>query len=297
VDVRDLAMVEAIVETGTLTRAAARLHLTQSAISYRLAQLERRTRSRLFNRSSSRLEPTVEGRRLLQSARVVLRELHELEADLERLRNGVAGQIRVATECHITYHWLPRVVARFSRSHPDIDVVIAPEATRDPIPALREDRIDLAVVYHTDTVPDDVSLRELFCDELIALSAPELTPPDRDYLEASDFAAATQICHYAEPDRSVLDRFVLQPSGVRPRRVLEMQVTPAVIEMVRAGLGITVVPRWVLGPGFDARGLTVLRVTREGLHRRWYAAVRAERAASTPLNVFIDLLREHGPAR
>ena len=239
----------------------------------------------------------MEGRRLLQSARVVLRELHELQTDLDRLRSGVASQLRVATECHITYHWLPRVVARFARCFPDVDVVIAPEATRDPIPALCADDIDLAAIYHTDAVPADVFLHELFCDELIALSAPELAPPDRDYMEAADFAQVTQICHYAEPDRSVLDRFVLNPAGVRPRRVLEMQVTPAVIEMVRAGLGITVIPRWVLGPGFDARGLTVLRVTPDGLHRQWYAAVRAERSESPQLTAFVELLREHGPAR
>jgi len=109
---------------------------------------------------------------------------------------------------------------------------------------------------------------------------------------ARDFEPETLICHYAEPDRSVFDREVLDPAGVQPRRVLEVHVTGAVIEMVRAGMGLAVLPLWALPGGRRESGLRILRVTNKGLFRTWHVAVLADQSARPPTSALVRLLLE-----
>lgn len=292
--VEHLEMVAAIQKEGTVTGAAKVLHVTQPALSRRLKKLERRLGAQLFRRDGSRMGITPEGRRILRTAERFLGELRRTEQDVKLLAEGLDGIVRIATECHICYHWLPRVVRRFQALYPKVEIRIVPEATRDPLAALADGTLDLAVVYHTAPTSRDTSLVELFTDELVAVVNADHVLAERPFLHADDFRQVSLICHYAEPERSVLDLAVLRPAGVRPRQVMEMQVTPAVMEMVRAGLGITVIPRWLL-KAERTEGLRVVPVSADGLFRTWYAAT-SRRSALPAIPRLVELLREETSA-
>lgn len=289
-DTAHLEMIVAIERAGTVTGAADLIHMTQPALSRRLRKLERRLGALLFRREGGRMVITPEGERILRSAGRILEELRRTEHDVKRLAEGLDGVVRIATECHLCYHWLPRVVRRFQRRYPSVEIKIIPEATRNPLAALADGTLDLAVIYHVAAASTQVSLDELFVDELVAVVNPDHELADREYLLADDFRDVDLIWHYAEPERSVLDLAVLQPAGVRPRSVMELYVTPAVMEMVRAGLGVTVVPRWILGSE-RREGLRTVRVTADGLHRRWFAAA-SDASYNPAIRRLIEILRE-----
>src|SRR5690349_12039209 len=110
-DLRHLRLVAAVAESGGQTRAAHKLHLTQSALSHQLRELEGRIGTPLFIRTSRRMVLTAAGERVLASARRVLHEVESLERDLVlEATSGRAGVVRLATECYTCYHWLPGVV-------------------------------------------------------------------------------------------------------------------------------------------------------------------------------------------
>ena len=167
-ETRHLRLAAAVAEHGSLTRAGRELHLTQSALSHQLLDLEGRLRVTLFHRMGKRMVPTVAGLRLVDAARQTL-------PDPARRRRGAAppGQrpravLRLSTECYTCYHWLPRVLDRFRERHPRVEVQIVPEATREPIAALLDGRIDLGIVSSAER-DERLAYHPLFQDELCAV--------------------------------------------------------------------------------------------------------------------------------
>ena len=107
VEVRHLRLVAAIADSGSLTRAGDRLHLTQSALSHQLRDIESRLGAALFLRVGKRLVLTPAGERLLASARDVLDRLQQTELEIRELGKERGGVLRLTTECYTCYHWLP----------------------------------------------------------------------------------------------------------------------------------------------------------------------------------------------
>jgi LysR family transcriptional regulator for metE and metH len=142
---------------------------------------------------------------------------------------------------------------------------------------------------------DDVAVKPLFRDELVAVVPRSHAFAARRFLTARDFRDQCLVCHFPEPERNVLTRDVLRPAGVTPRRVQAVQLTGAVLAMVRAKRGITVIPRWVLGKERDSRYFRAVRVTARGLFRVWYAAMRVENATLPGLAKLVEVLGREAP--
>src|SRR5687767_5401966 len=112
-EVRHLRLVAAVAEHQSLTKAGDGLHLTQSALSHQLRDIEERLGARLFHRLNRRMVPTPAGERLLESAAAILGELQAAEL---AIRSGMAQRpvlLRLSTECYTGYHWLPSVLKPF----------------------------------------------------------------------------------------------------------------------------------------------------------------------------------------
>ena len=119
---RQLQAFHAIVETGTVTGAAARLGISQPGLSNLLAQLERETRVRLFERSKGRLSPTPEADVLYREVDTVVRGLEHVSQAVTDLQNKQAGQLQVASQHSISFSLLPRIIAQFAESRPDLSI-------------------------------------------------------------------------------------------------------------------------------------------------------------------------------
>lgn len=290
IEVGHLRLMDAIARAGTVTRAAGELGVTQPAVSHRLRELEGRLGLTLFRRTGRRMTPTVEGRQLLASARTVLAELDRVGQELTEHRTGHRGTLRVATECYLCYGWLPGVFSKLRAAMPNVDLKIVPEATRDPLAGLLDRTLDLAIVFSAPADPRIVA-HELFRDELVAV-VPEAHPLARKaYLTARDFASETRICHFASrPDPFEIE--VLEPAGVTPPGVLEVQVTAAVLEMVRAGMGIAVIARWAVADPSVLHKLQVRPITKQRLFRTWSAALLREHDGKPAMAMFVKLLSE-----
>src|SRR3954463_1497751 len=106
-EIRHLRLVAAVADVGSLTRAGDQLHLTQSALSHQLRDIESRLGAALFLRVGKRLVLTPAGERLLASATDVLARLERTEQDIREMGRDRAGSLRITTECYTCYHWLP----------------------------------------------------------------------------------------------------------------------------------------------------------------------------------------------
>jgi LysR family transcriptional regulator for metE and metH len=271
-NLRQLRIVDAIVRSGTVTQAAERLFVTQPAVSHGLRQLETGLGVKLFRREGRRMVPTPEGTRLHETARTVLDELARAEYDMGQYRAGYQGIVHVATGCYTCYHWLPGIMGAFSDAFPDVDLQIVPAATNEPLEALKQGRLDLAIV-ETETDDRELHLEPLFDDELLVVMRPGHRLASRAFLVAEDFRDETLLVHIDHTQSFYYDR-VLAPAGVEPARVFALHLTEALIESVKSGLGIAVMAEWVVAPEVAAGRLRAVRLTEGGMHRSWYLATR-----------------------
>jgi LysR family transcriptional regulator for metE and metH len=295
-EVRHLRLVTAIAEEGGVTPAARRLFLTQSALSHQLATLEDRLGTRLFLRLGRRMALTPAGQRLVLSAGPLLEELQRAEREVTRLGSDRGGVLRLATECYTCYHWVPPLLREFARTWPEVELRIVADATRRPLDALKEGRLDLALVS-TPVRDRRVVATPLFADELVAVMAPDHPLAGRPWLRPADFAAESLIL-YTAPEESTAFQKLLVPAGVAPRQLSEIQLTEAIVEMVKAGLGISILAHWSVAPQVAAGTLRAVPLGRRGLLRNWTAA----RLRSTPPPAWLDdfvrlLARAARPAR
>ena len=153
IEVRHLRLVVAISAEGNVTRAAGKLHLSQSAVSHQLLDLERDLGTRVFDRVGKRMVPTSAGARMVADATRVLAELAELERRVTEQRPDARIPFRITASCFMSYSWLPTALAHFGERRPNVDLDIVLEATRRAVPALIADEVDLAIV--TDPPRDE----------------------------------------------------------------------------------------------------------------------------------------------
>jgi LysR family transcriptional regulator for metE and metH len=291
-EIRHLRLVQAITQEGSVTKAGLRLHLTQSALSHQLREAERLLGANLFDRIGKRMVLTQAGERLLRSAETVLDELDRAEREIRENAARRRGVIRLTTQCNTVYHWLPSRLRLFQRKHPEVDLQVVAGATEDPLPSLLDGRIDLAIVFRPKRGLR-LAYRPLFQDEVVVVMKPDHRLARRPFVSAADFTAEHLIVYSAPRESSLLFREILIPAGVSPARVTQIQLTEAIVELVKEGLGISVLARWAVAPQIERGELVARPLTSAGRYRQWSAAYRRTPPPPAHLLGFVEVLARH----
>lgn len=288
----DLELVRVIADTGSLTRTANQLHVSQPAISQRLANLQERLGTRLFVRSDGRMQPTDAARRLAEAAVAVDGIIDKAQRDVENLLDRRQRQFRLTTQCHTGYRWLSFVIRDLVAAHPGVNIDVVPEAVEDPFGAVERDEVDVALVF-TENESLHARSEPVFEDELYAVMRTDHAYAERRFLTPQNFAEEALIL-YAGKRNAFVD-LLLAPAGVSPARVRQVRMTEAIIELARAGQGIAVLAGWVLNDLGSRDGLAAVRITRGGYRRHWRALI-ASQCPATLEQTFIDSARRTGRA-
>jgi LysR family transcriptional regulator for metE and metH len=267
---RHLKVVAAIAEEASVTRAATRLHLTQSALSHQLRDAEELLGRPLFERRSRKMVLTAAGELLLRSARSVLDELDRAEKEIQRSGSAERGLIRLSTQCYTVYHWLPPRLKIFQKKYPAVDVQLVVEATPHPFEALLDGKLDLAIACYP-VRNSKIEYTPLARDEMVVLVPPHHPWAAKPFVNPQDFAHEDLIIYPPLEESSVLLKF-LNPAGVVPRRIREVMLTEAILELVKAGMGVAVLARWAVAPQLTSAELRAVRLTRDGFYRDWSIA-------------------------
>jgi LysR family transcriptional regulator for metE and metH len=274
-DLRDLELLDALADAQTLTAAAKSLYVSQPALSQRLTKMEDKLGVRLFDRKGRRLVVNPAGRRMLVASRLVLAELRSAERDVRDIRDGANGRVRFTSQCSTTFQWLPPVLKRFREQQPNIEIRIETVPGDDPIGALVDDRVDVALVTKLDRQMDRVLLTPLFDDEMVAVVAGPHPWAARRYVTARDFDDAHLILYDVYDQTRIPSTPLPVPHGARPARITTMPViTDLLIEMVAGGEGVTVLPNWVAAPYTTSHDVEIVHLGAKPLIRTWYCATR-----------------------
>jgi LysR family transcriptional regulator, regulator for metE and metH len=182
-------------------------------------------------------------------------------------------------------------VRAFTARHPGVEIEVAVQHTGHLVDALLEGAVDVALL--TDTVRDKrVRLRTLTSDEHVAIVAKDHPWATRTFITPEELATASLLLYSPSPAESFTVRQILKPAGLRPARVRFVQLTEAILEMVKAGLGVTVMPKWSVRSALEDGELRAVRITRGGMHRDWAAATLEGSGEPPYLTDFLELVRK-----
>jgi LysR family transcriptional regulator for metE and metH len=288
-----LRVVAEVARWESVTRAADRLTVTQSAISHQLRDLEERLGTPLFVRSGRRMVVTPAGRLMAEAAADVLAAIGRVESKIGQIARHAAGELRVCTQCYTGYSWLPAVVAALRRRYPAFGLQIVPEYTVDPIAALLDAKLDLAIM---NDLSDDKRLRhrELFDDEHVAVVPRSHRWATRPFVTPTEIADEPLYLFSRSIETSFVVRNVLRPAGLEPRHVTHLQLPEGIVEMVKAGMGATVLPKWSIAPALSS-AIRAVRITKHGVFRKWYAVTLQDVAPTPFMEEFVRLLIKQAP--
>lgn len=286
--IRHYETIVAIVELGTMTAAARALHSNQPTLSHRLAEAERRLGVKLFDRGRQRrLTPTRAGIATHQAAVRALAILGRNEEILLTAPPEVTAVVRIGVGSYDCFHWYPAFLEHARREHPEIELQLAIVGDT-PADALANTEVDLVIAPGTPDGP--IELQSAFVDELVLLVAPDHRLADRSSIEPSDLVGETYLTYNSTPMPGFeYDRFV-GASDTYPRMVTVVPQTSAIIELVAAGAGVSILSRWALAPAIAAGRVAVLRCGKTGLPLEWQVATRTTEADASPTRRISDLL-------
>lgn len=274
-------------ETGSLAESANRLHLTQSAISHQLAELEDKTGCLLFIRKSKPIRFTLAGEKLLQLANQVLPQIRKVEMDLIKLSQGQTGRLNIAIECHSCFQWLMPTILEFRNHFPDVNVDLSTAFNFNPLTGLI--RGDLDCVITSDPVEHTgIHYVPLFRYELLIALSPLHALAEQDYIEPHQLSNETLIIYPVERDRLDIFKYFLEPENIEPKQVRTCELTMMMIQLVMAGRGICALPNWALTEYLSHHYIVAKPCGKKGIWSTLYAAVRLEQSEHAYLQCFIQ---------
>jgi DNA-binding transcriptional LysR family regulator len=279
-DLQSLRVFLTVAETGSLTRAAERSHMTLSAISKRIAELERATDCTLLVRLPRGVELTPAGHGLLNHAMQVLDQVNRMASEMGDFAVGVRGHVRVWANTSSIVQFLPTDLQRFLDDNPSVKITLEERQSGEIIEALGDGRADLGIF--ADNVPAPLVDKRVYRRDQLIL----LVPANHALAGATQIAFADTLDYdYVglAPGSSLLLRLI--DAALNAGRALRLRVQvrsfDGICRMIEAGLGIGILPVAAVRPELLVAGLRAVPLTDAWAERTlWVGAKDAQ--ALTP---------------
>ncbi len=289
-ELKHLKTLVSLRETGSLTATATSLHLTQSALSHQIKDLEARLGAQLFLRKTRPVKFTSEGEILLNLADQVLPKIATAEGELASLKEDASGRLHMAIECHSCFQWLMPAIKEYQTAWPNVSLDFSSGFGFEPLPALLSGELDLVVT--SDIAPrTDVHYEAMFDFEMRLITAINHPLAQRDKLAPQDLVDETMITYPVQKQRLDVYKHFLAPAHCEPTRWKQADNTLMLVQMVSAGLGVAALPNWAISE-FSRQGLIASIPLGEGLWRRLFVAIRQSDRQKRYLESFFSTAKQ-----
>ncbi|PLZ00917.1 LysR family transcriptional regulator [Burkholderia sp. WAC0059] len=289
-ELRHLRSLIAIADSGKLVAAAARVNLSQSALSHQIRDVEAHYEVSLFERTRQGLRFTTAGERLLELARETLAAVARAERDLVRLKGDARGELRIVLECHTCFDWLMPVMDEFRRRWPEVEVDLVAGFHADPMRLLGESKADV-VIGSKPAARRGLHVAPLFRFEIQVVMANEHRLRNKRRVGPDDLRGETLITYPVPEARIDLIREVLEPAGIRlERRTAELTI--AIMQLVASRRGIAALPNWGVKNYVDHDYVLAKRVGAKGLWSELYAVAPGSAAQRPYFGDFVRIVRD-----
>jgi LysR family transcriptional regulator for metE and metH len=289
-----LAIVQQVDKLGSLTAAADKLCLTQSALSHSVKKLEQQLGTDIWLREGRSLRLTQAGEYLLQVANRVLPQLELAETRIGQYAEGERGSLRIGMECHPCYQWLLKIVSPYLARWPDVDVDVKQKFQFGGIGALFGYEIDLLVTPDPLYKPG-LRFEPVFDYEQVLVVSRDHPLAKVAYVKAEQLTREVLITYPVAIDRLDIYTQFLTPAGITPRRQKAIETTDIMLQMVASDRGVAALPRWLAEEYAAKMPVVPVRLGRHGIAKQIFLGAREADFEIDYLEAFVELARAPAP--
>jgi DNA-binding transcriptional LysR family regulator len=290
-ELRLLRTFQAVADAGSFTHAAARIHLTQAAVSVHIRQLEEEIGTPLFLRVNKKLYLTEAGRALLGHAETILRAHDEAKAALSSLGQSSRGRLRIGvTSTTFTLQPLPEILSEIKRRFALLDLTVVGGTSERIAEQILAGHLDVGIVS-LPVEASDLTTETLRSDRLVAAMNPAHRLAGEKSVTMDALTAEPLILsEHGGNTRRLLDLF-FEKHHLEPTIIMELQRTEAIIKMVELGFGVTILPHGAVRTGVARGSLRAVPVRELNLRWQFGVAYLKSDYIAPALDAFLKLCR------
>ena len=284
-DIQNIKAFLMVAETGSFSRAAEKLFITQPAISKRISTLEFSLDCKLFDRLGKNIQLTQAGEALIPSYQKVLAELDESQRIISALRTDVSGHLRFGTSHHIGLHRLPPVLRDFTKQFPKVELDIQFMDSEQAADLILKGSIELALITLPDTTAQPLTTLPVWTDYMQIVVAKDHT------LARSKTTTIKQLSKYgvliqshSTHTRDIIDQALKLDSNVKI--IMESNYLETIKAMIQNGLGWGVLPESMIDDS-----LYKLKIKNIHMQRHLGILLHASRTLSSSANALLETLK------
>lgn len=283
-----LAIIREVEQQGSLTAAAEKLFLTQSALSHSIKKLEQQLGTDIWLREGRSLRLTQAGQYLLAVANRLLPQLSLAEERLRQFAQGERGTLRIGMECHPCYQWLLKVVSPYLAEWPDVDVDVKQKFQFGGIGALFGYEIDMLVTPDPLYKPG-LLFQPVFDYEQVLVVNRQHALAQEAYVTPEQLSSETLITYPVDIDRLDIYNQFLQPAGISPHVHKPIETTDIMLQMVASGRGVAALPRWLVEEYQTRFDVVPVKLGKNGIAKQIYLGIREADVQVDYVQAFIEL--------
>ena len=283
-----LAIIREVEQQGSLTAAAEKLFLTQSALSHSMKKLEQQLGTDIWLREGRSLRLTQAGQYLLAVANRLLPQLSLAEERLRQFAQGERGTLSIGMECHPCYQWLLKVVSPYLADWPDVDVDVKQKFQFGGIGALFGYEIDMLVTPDPLYKPG-LLFQPVFDYEQVLVVSRQHALAELEYVTPAQLSSETLITYPVDIDRLDIYNQFLQPAGISPHVHKPIETTDIMLQMVASGRGVAALPRWLVEEYQTRFDVVPVKLGKQGIAKQIYLGIRETDIDTDYVQAFITL--------
>jgi len=263
----------ALKRRGTLNAASELLHLTQSALSHQMKNLEQRLGIILWRKQGRTLVLTQAGQYLSEVAESVIATVDSAEQHLSLLAAGKTGKLIIGIDCHACYEWFRNILQPYLQAWPALAIEVTSRYRFNSFEAIQQYKLD--AVLTSDPVFNGVlHYQPLFDFELVLIVAKDHQLAEHQFIEPSELQQETILTYPVERERLDMFRKVLQPAGVEPLDHVTVEETDIMLQLAASKRGVCLLPEWLLADKVKNPDVVSLRFKNLPLTKTMYLATR-----------------------
>ncbi len=291
IELRHLKTLSALRDTGSLVDAADRIHLTQSALSHQIKDLEDRLDCSLSIRKTKPICFTSAGQRILALADDVLPMVRNAERDIARLAGGEAGRLNICIECHSCFDWLMPTIDHFRQNWPEVEMDLSTGFSFLPLPALARGDLDLVITADPEE-RNGITYIPLFTYESVLAIAKQHRLVAKRHIQPQDLASEVLITYPVESHRLDVFKHFLEPAETEPASIRTSELTVMIMQLVASGRGVSALPNWAIHQYIEQNYISARPLGEKGVWCTLYAAIRDDQKDADFMLDFLNTAKE-----